>query len=127
MLNTLAKDRFATLKRGDTKILTIASGAQISDEAVWETEYSFFKIAPVSFTGLPAAAVINLMTFDGTNNRVIFDEDNQQVSMTRGTAPADMFVWAARLHIGINRIKLRLSAVTTAEVKFQVTPYAPVE
>jgi len=96
-------------------ILNTATENTAANAAIFDGEYTSFKIAPVDATGIPAAATITLLI----NGRPAL-ENTALISITY---PNEAFVWVIDLNAAADKIGVRLSAAATADVIFQVTGY----
>lgn len=101
--------------KGDTKQVTILSTATESSEAIFDKEYAFFKITPITITGFPAAVAMTVLA------------GGKVVAVNTGimtfTYPDEDFLWNVTLMCGVNNISIRLGVAATADIIFQITPY----
>ena len=102
--------------QSDTKQAIIANLATVSDVITFDREYRYFKIAPVSITGLPAAVDINFLV----NGRQLV-ANGVEVDMTHPDAD---FVWTLDAGAPVNDVSISIGVAATADVVFQITGYA---
>ncbi len=118
----MSTDQHAFLRVGATK-LTIASGETLSaTRALFEFPVKYLRIAVIDGdeAGLPATPTVTIRV--GAHQAPI-QLSGASANPLQAVMPTGLWVWAIELPCPLNDFEIQLSAITTADVKFQVSGY----